>query len=118
MDRSIEEIYTSISQMVLRGISEDFTEAILEVELHSLALKISGGFQCTKESEPRAFLFLKENKKVLMKDLVELHLKTDLDEQSHWNTMTYTLYSSGEYKVDLVWNQSLSDKVQSVYAQA
>jgi hypothetical protein len=118
MDRSIDEIYTSISQMVMKGISGSFSDAVLEVELHPLAMKLSGGYQRGDGSEPNAFIFIKEHKKILMNDLIELHLKTDLDEKSRWNTMNYSLHSSGEYRVEFDWNQELADMVEQVYAEA
>jgi len=115
MNRSIDEIYISICKMVMTAIESPWSEAILEVELHSLALKISGGYMQTDSREPYPFTFIKEYKKVLMNDLIELHLKTDLDDKSRWNTMMFNLFSDGTYKVDFTWNQTLADEIEKVY---
>jgi len=118
MNRSVEEIYTSISQMIIKGIDGEFSDAVLEVELHSLALKLSGGYLRGDGSLPSPFNFIKEHKKILINDLIELHHKTDLNEQSHWNTMSYSLHPTGQYKVVYDWNQVLADQVEQVYAEA
>jgi len=118
MNRSINEIYSSISQMVLKGIDGSFSAAVLEVELHSLALKLSGGYVRGDGSEPSSFSFIKEHKKILMNDLIELHLKTDVDNESRWNTLNYSLHPDGQYRADFNWNQSLADEIERVYAEA
>jgi len=118
MNRSLDEIYTSISQMVLKGIDGNFSDAVLEVQLHSLALKLSGGYMRGDGSEPSPFSFIKEHKKILMNDLIELHLKTDVDDKSRWNTLNYALHSNGEYRADFDWDQSLADDIERVYAEA
>lgn len=118
MNRNIDEIYASISKMMIKGIESAWSEAVLEVELHSLAMKLSGGYLYGQNSSAGSFSFEKEDKKILMNDLIELHLKTDLDDESRWNTMIYNLRSSGEYKVKFVWNQTLADDIEKVYAEA
>ncbi len=114
MNRTVDELYTNISKMIMTALESPWSEAVLEVELHSLALKISGGYMQADSSEPFAFKFLKEYKKVLMSDLIELHLKTDLDEKSRWNTMVFNLFPDGRYKVDFRWNQTLADQIEKV----
>ena len=118
MNRTLEEIYANISHMITRGIDGMFTDAVLEVELHSLALKLSGGYLRGDGSVPMSFNFIKEDKKVLMNDLIELHIKTDLDDNSRWNTMNYALHPTGEYQVNFEWNETLADSVERVYAEA
>ncbi len=118
MNRSLEEIYTSISQMLIKGIDGSFSDAVLEVELHSLAMKLSGGYLRGDGSAPSSFNFIKEHKKVLMNDIIELHIKTDLDDHSRWNTMNYSLHPTGEYRVSFEWNTALAEKVERVYAEA
>jgi len=118
MSRSLDEIYNSISQMVLKGIDGEFSDAILEVELHSLALKLTGGYMRGDGSEPSSFSFIREHKKILMNDLIELHLKTDLNDESRWNTMNYNLHPNGEYKVEFEWNEALANDIERVYAEA
>ena len=118
MNRSLDEIYSSISQMVLKGIDGSFSDAVLEVELHSLAMKLSGGYVRGDGSEPSAFSFIREHKKILMNDLIELHVKTDLDDKSRWNTLNYSLHPNGEYRVDFNWDQSLADDIERVFAEA
>ncbi len=118
MNRSVDEIYTSISQMVLKGIDGYFCDAVLEVELHPLAMKLSGGYQRGDGSEPSSFVFIKEHKKILMNDLIELHHVTDVDDQTRWNMMNYSLHASGEYRVEFQWNQYLADMVEQVFAEA
>lgn len=115
MDRTVDELYANISKMIMTAIQSPWAEAVLEVELHSLALKISGGYMLTDSNEPLAFKFMKEYKKALMNDLIELHLKTDLDEKSRWNTMIFNLFSDGTYRVDFRWNQTLADEIEKVY---
>jgi len=118
MNRSVEEIYTSISQMLVKGIDGEFCDAVLEVELHSLAMKLSGGYIRGDGSAPSSFSFVKEHKKVLMNDLLELHAMTDLDDNSRWNTMSYCLHPTGEYKVNYEWDEELDKQIQRVYAEA
>lgn len=118
MDRSLEEIYSNISQILLKGIEGKFSDAVLEVELHSLAMKLSGGYVSEVNNEPNTFNFIKEHKKILMNDVIELHLKTDINELSRWNTMNYNLHTNGEYKVEFDWNQALADNIERVYLEA
>lgn len=115
MNRSTDELYANIGKMVITAIEGPWSEAVLEVELHSLALKISGGYMQTGSREPFAFSFIKAYKKALISDLIELHLKTDLDEQSRWNRMTFNLFSDGKYKADFRWDQTLADEIEKVY---
>jgi len=118
MKRSLEEIYSSISAMVVKGIDGEFSDAVLEVELHSLAMKLSGGYMSVDSSEPSSFRFIKEHKKILMNDLIELHLKTDINELSRWNTMNYNLHANGEYRVEFEWNQELAADIERVKEEA
>jgi len=118
MNRSLEEIYKNISYILIKGIEGDFSDAVLEVELHSLAMKLSGGYVSKASSEPNTFKFIKEHKKILMNDLIELHLKTDINELSRWNTMNYNLHANGEFKVEFDWDQALADDIERVYAEA
>jgi hypothetical protein len=101
--------------MIITAIQSPWSEAVLEVELHSLALKISGGYMQTDSNEPLSFEFIKEYKKALMNDLIALHLKTDVDDQSRWNRMTFNLFSDGTYKADFRWDQHLADEIEKVY---
>ncbi len=117
MSRSVDEIYLSISQMLVKGIETPFSEAVLEVELHALAMKLSGGYLRGDGSEPREFSFIKEHKKILMNDIVELHLKTDLDDKSRWNILNYSLHSDGQYKVEFEWDQKLADEIEYIRTQ-
>ena len=117
MQRSLEEIYASISEMVVKGIDGNFSDAVLEVELHSLAMKLSGGYMRDDNGEASSFSFIKEHKKILMNDLLELHLKTDINELSRWNTMNYNLHSNGEYRVEFEWDQKLAHDIERVKAE-
>jgi len=118
MNRSREEIYASISAMIVKGIDGDFSDAVLEVELHSLAMKLSGGYMRGADSEPSPFSFIKEHKKILMNDLIELHAKTDINELSRWNTMNYNLHANGEYRVEFEWNHKLAADIERVKEEA
>jgi len=117
MTRSIEDIYANISAMIVKGTEGVFSNAILEVQLHSLAMKLSGGYFRTdammENSSP--FRFIKEHKNILLKDLQELQNKMP---EKPWNTMTYSLLATGEYQVDYEWNDSLAREIEEVCAQA
>jgi len=114
MTRSIDEIYESISLMLVKGINGNFSDAVLEVELHSLAMKISGGYISELGSEPSSFSFIKEHKKVLMNDLIELQTRTD----ENWNSLNYNLHSNGEFRVEYHFDKVLADDIERVRAQA
>jgi hypothetical protein len=118
MNRTLEEIYASISQMIFKGIEGTFSDAVLEVQLHSLALKLSGGYLRGDGSAPTPFSFAKDDKKILMNDLIELHIKTHLDDSSRWNMLNFGLHPTGEYKVDFEWDEPLAECVERVYAEA
>lgn len=118
MNRTVEEIYANISRMILKGIEGTFSDAVLEVELHSLALKLSGGYLRGDGSSPTPFSFIKDDKKILMNDLIELHIKTHLDDSSRWNMMNFSLLPTGAYKVDFEWDEALAECVERVYAEA
>ncbi|PHR58902.1 MAG: hypothetical protein COA44_01795 [Arcobacter sp.] len=113
MTRSIDEIYNSISQMLIKGIDGSFCDAVLEVELHSLALKISGGYLQVDGSEANSFSSIKEHKKILMNDLIELQAKT----KENWNTLNYNLHSNGEFNVEFGFNEGLAEDIQRVCTQ-
>ncbi len=116
MNQDINEIYTKISAMMIKGIQGDWSEAVLEVELHALAIGISGGYIRSLGTEPSQFSFHREDKKTLVNALIELHLQTGQDEQNYWNTMSYHLAMDGKYKVDFSWNQALADDIEKVRA--
>ena len=116
MKRDLDDIYASISAMMIKSMDSLWSEAVLEVELHALAMKISGGYLQGVGSEPSPFKFIREDKKFLMNLLLELHLKTDLDDESRWNTMSYHLQIDGKYKVDFLWDQTLADDIEKVRA--
>ena len=111
-----DNIYTSISAIMVKCMDSLWSEAVLEVQLHALAMKISGGYLQGMGSEPSPLKFIKEDKKLLMNVLIELHLQTNLDEKSRWNTMTYHLHTDGQYKVDFSWDQALADDIEKVRA--
>jgi len=95
-------------------MDSSWSEAVLEVELHALAIKLSGGYLHGLSSEPLSFKFPKEEKKKLIALLLELHLLTGQDEESRWNIMSFHLHTDGRYKVDFVWDQELADDIEKV----
>jgi len=113
MKRSLDEIYSSISQTVFKGTDGLFSNAILEVELHSLAMRLSGGYYSTHSDETHPFTFLKNHKKELLQDLRELQM---LMPNETWNTMTYTLNSSGGHSAKFEYNERLAKEIEEVCA--
>jgi len=113
MKRSTDEIYASISKIVFKGTDGLFSNAILEVELHTLAMKLSGGYYSTHSNKTLPFSFLKEHKQELLKELRELQLSMP---NEPWNTLTYTLNSSGGYSTDFQWNEVLAQDIKEVCA--
>ena len=117
MTRSLEDIYENISAMIIKGTEGVFSNAILEVELHTLAMRLSGGYfradHTLSTSSP--FHFIKEHKTILLKDLLELQEKMP---ERPWNIMTYSLLATGEYQVDFEWNDTLAREIDEVCAQA
>jgi len=111
MNRTQDEIYASISETIFKGTDGLFSNAILEVELHSLAMKLSGGYYSTHANETLSFSFLKEHKQELLKDFRELQLKMP---HQAWNTMTYTLDASGGHSTDFQWNEVLAQDIKEV----
>ncbi len=116
MDNDLEHIYTNISAMIMKGMESAWSEAVLEVELHALAIKLSGGYIHGLGTEPFSFKFSKDDKKSLIALLLELHLQTSQDEKNRWNTMSYHLQTDGRYKVDFIWDQELADDIEKVRA--
>ena len=114
MSRSVDEICNSISQMLIKGIDGNFLAAVLEVELHSLAMKLSGGYIVAEGSEPHSFSFIKEHKKILMNDLIELQIKTT----ETWNSLNFDLHANGEYRVEYNFNEALAEDIERIYAEA
>lgn len=113
MTRSLDQIYSSISQMLIKGIDGNFSNAVLEVELHSLAMKLSGGYIKEDGSEPSSFSFIKEHKKILMNDLIELQVKTE----ENWNTLNYNLHANGKFKIEYHFDKVLAEDIEKVCAQ-
>lgn len=114
MNRTLEELTNSISKGIIQGIPVTWSQAVLEVELHALAIKLSGGYLQEGTGEASSFRFLREHKKVLIHDLIELHLITNKDEQNRWNTMNYNLHRNGEYKINYAWDQALADEIEKI----
>ena len=116
MKRDLNDIYANISAMIIKGIEDNWSEAVLEVELHALAIALSGGYLRSIGTEPSPFSYQREDKKTLINTLIELHLQTGQDEENCWNTMSYHLHTDGRYKVDFSWNQDLADDIERVRA--
>ncbi len=116
MTQDLEKIHADISSIITRVIDSVWCEAILDIELHALAMKISGGYKQTLDSEPLPFKFIKDDKKALVKALLDLHLLSSTDETNHWNTLSYHLQSDGKYKIEPSWNQVLADDIEKVRA--
>ena len=113
MNRSTDDIYSSISETVFKGTDGLFSNAILEVELHTLAMKLSGGYYSTHQNDAASFSFEKEHKQELLKDLRELQQNMP---NEPWNTLTYTLNADGGYYVDFQWNELLANDVEEICA--
>jgi len=116
MKKDLDGIYSNISAMIIKAMDDHWSEAVLEVELHALAIKLSGGYLHGLSNEPLSFKFLKDDKKTLINLLIELHLQTDQDDKNRWNTMSFHLHTDGRYKVDFVWDQILADNIEKVRA--
>lgn len=114
MTQDLEKIHANILDIMTRVIDSAWCEAILDIELHSFAMKISGGYKQTLEGEPLSFKFIKEDKKALVNALLELHLLSSTDETNHWNTLNYHLQADGKYKMQSSWNQVLEDDIERV----
>lgn len=113
MNRSQDDIYASISQTIFKGTDGLFSNAILEVELHTLAMKLSGGYYSTHSNETISFSFLKEHKQNLLKDLRALQT---IMSNEPWNTMTYTLDASGVHSANFQNNEALAHDIEEVCA--
>ncbi len=113
MNQSADVIYENISKLVFKGTDGLFSNAILEVELHSLAMKLSGGYYSTHSNETLPFSFSKEHKKELLKELRELQA---LMSTEPWNVLSYTLDASGGHHADFQWNEALALDIQEVCA--
>ncbi len=113
MNQSADEIYENISKLVFKGTDGLFSNAILEVELHSLAMKLSGGYYSTHSNKTLPFSFLKEHKKELLKELRKLQ---NLMPNEPWNMLTYTLDASGGHYADFQWSESLALDIEEVCA--
>lgn len=114
MRQDLEKIHENISDIMTRVIDSSWCDAIIDIELHSFAMKISGGYKQTLEGEPLPFKFIKDDKKALVKAFLELHLLSSTDETNHWNTLNYHLHSDGKYKIEHLWNQVLADDIEKV----
>ena len=114
MRQDLEKIHANISDIMKRVIDSAWCEAILDIELHTLAMKISGGYKQTREGEPLPFKFIKDDKKALVNALLDLHLLSSTDETNHWNILNYHLHSDGKYKIESSWNQVLADDIEKV----
>lgn len=115
---STEDIYSTISNTIIRTVDGPWSEAVLEVELHSLAMKIRGGYMHAGLEEPCTLHFNKEDKKVLMNSLVQLHMQSEHDEENRWNSMNYNLSSNGQYRVEFEWNKEIEKMVERFYEEA
>ncbi len=116
MNKDLDHIYIEISAMMVKGMDSSWTEAVLEVELHALAIKLSGGYLHGLGHEPLSFTFSKDDKKQLIDLLLELHFQTAEGQENRWNTLNYHLYPDGRYSVDFEWNQQLADDIEKVCA--
>ncbi|HDY7965677.1 TPA: hypothetical protein RQK66_000192 [Vibrio vulnificus] len=107
--KSLEDIYGDIASHVIKQIDEEWKSCIINTTFmldvaefdifymneNGINNDLDGGYSLFKLFEL-------------------LHEITTVNPDNNWNRAIFTLESTGDFNIDLVWDQALADEIESL----
>jgi len=106
----VDEIYEAIASNINTVIKEDWQKAILNIEVLGGMTTNSGTYITNLEEQKQ--IDVEEFDFQLTFDLIELHAITTEGGNNKWNRSIFTLFSSGKFDMEFIWDQELNDEIE------
>ena len=109
---TVNEIYNQLAQIIIDSVIEDWQVANLYVERLEKYTGAFGrylnkeGIECRMNDAKFGYSF-----SLLIH---ELHSITTEGGHNRWNKLKFTLYPTGKFEMDFIWDQEYQDKVDNV----
>ncbi|EHH0682866.1 hypothetical protein ACCH70_002531 [Vibrio vulnificus] len=107
--KSLEDIYGDIASHVIKQIDEEWKSCIinatfmLDVAEFDIFYMNENGINNDLDGGYSLFNLFKL-----------LHEITTVNPDNNWNRAIFTLESTGDFNIDLVWDQALADEIESL----
>ncbi len=106
---TVSEIYHQIGQRIIDSIEEQWDEAKLLIEY-------VGGVKTYleyKNNDQMKNVILIDSFKN-MRDIKELNNITSENEKNRWNKAIFTLFPTGKFNMEFIWDQALQDEIEKL----
>jgi hypothetical protein len=107
---TVDKIYEAIGNNINTVIKEDWQKAILNIEVLGGMTSNTGTYINDQNHEKQ--IDVEEFDFQLTFDLIELHEITTEGGNNKWNRAVFTLFSTGKFDMEFIWDQELQDKVE------
>ncbi len=105
---TVSDIYHKISQSIIDNIETDNWEA---AKLHIEVLGSSVGLKGFLDDDKR---FNAPSDFFLSRSILNLHEIMTENEKNRWNKAIFTLFPTGKFNVEFIWDQALQDEIEKL----
>ncbi|MDA3616526.1 hypothetical protein [Polluticaenibacter yanchengensis] len=108
---TVDEIYQRIADIINNAIAEDWLEATAYLKRVEKVVGFTGEYvniEGEHKSLEAKFGFFDA------KAVHELHSITTEGGHNRWNKLKFTLYPTGKFEMDFIWDQEHQDKLDNV----
>ncbi|MCX2495270.1 DUF600 family protein [Pedobacter sp. PF22-3] len=109
---TVDKIYEAIGSNINTVIKEDWQKAILNIEVLGGMTSNTGTYINDQNNEKQ--IDVDEFDFQLTFDLIELHEITTEGGNNKWNRAVFTLFSTGKFDMEFIWDQELQDEVEKL----
>lgn len=103
---TVDEIYEKIGHAIVDSIEvDDWNKAQLALEVVGNSVDFKGYLNENERFDaPGGFL--------LAKSILNLHAITTEGDNNKWNRAIFTLFSTGKFDMEFIWDQELNDEIE------
>lgn len=110
----VDEIYQRIANIINEAITEDWKEATALLKRVKKVVGFTGSYLdangISKNLEAKFGFFD-------AKAIHELHQITTEGGKNRWNRLKFTLYPTGKFELDFIWDQDYDDELSRINKQ-
>ncbi|KQM77873.1 hypothetical protein ASE74_15855 [Pedobacter sp. Leaf216] len=107
---TVDEIYTAIAKEILNVINNEWEKACLEFEF--VGEGVVGYTGDYFKNDTRKNIEVENIDDSISDWLSKLHEITTEGGNNKWNRSVFTLFSTGKFAMEFIWDQELNDEIE------
>jgi len=107
---TIDEIYESIAQEINNAIKDNWARAVLNIEFEGEGVVgYNGDYEDKGEKKSISVRQISKEIRHWIRELEEI---TTEGGNNKWNLAIFTLFPTGKFDMEFIWNQELNDEIE------